>query len=228
MEFLGFFGADIPPKWSFSTEAAVRRKSPLSPITLEGEGNKLVDRSSNNADFVVLYAQCQSELFRYLAALIPHLQDAEDVLSEVTVMLWKNFDDFEPGTSFLAWARQIAYLRALKYYRTRNRRLMLPQQLLEKLSSDFTFREPAVDQRLGHLAKCKQELATTDRQLLEERYVNRRKVQDLAQWLARSENSVSKSLGRIRRLLLTCIERRMASEDRSGSLGHRRVGDCHD
>jgi RNA polymerase sigma-70 factor (ECF subfamily) len=185
-------------------------------------------RPPNEADFVGLYAQHQSDLFRYVAALVPHLQDAEDVLSEVTVMLWKNFGDFEQGTNFLAWARQIAYLRVLKYYRARNRRLVLPQRLLEKLASDLTFRDEVTDQRLTYLAECKKELSVPDVQLVEERYVQRRKVQDLARWLAQSENSVSKSLGRIRRMLLACIERKMASENRAGRFDDRKnVGDRH-
>ena len=106
-----------------------------------------------------------------MAALVPHLQDAEDVLGEVTVTLWKHFGDFKQGTNFLAWARQIAYLRVLKYYRARNRRIALPQQLLEKLASDLTFREEAIDQRLTYLTECEKELSVQDLQLLEERYV---------------------------------------------------------
>jgi RNA polymerase sigma-70 factor, ECF subfamily len=175
-----------------------------------------VNCPSDEADFVGCYAKCQSDLFRYVAALIPHLQDAEDVLGEVTVTLWKNFSDFKQGTDFFAWARQIAYLRVLKYYAARDRRLVLPQGLLEKLAADLAFREEAADQRLSYLAECEKELSLQDIQLLEERYVKRRRVQDLARWLSQSENSVSKSLGRIRRLLLACIERRMLSEKRAG------------
>lgn len=168
--------------------------------------------------FVGLYAQCQNDLFRYVAALIPHLQDAEDVLGEIAVALWEKFDDYEPGTNFLAWARQIAYLRALKYYRARDRRLVLPQRLLEKLAADLTCRQKAADQRLAYLDECKEELCSQDIQLLEERYVKRCRVQELARRLALTENSVSKSLGRIRRILLECIERKMAREKHGGQL----------
>jgi RNA polymerase sigma-70 factor, ECF subfamily len=183
---------------------------------MSAQGRKQVNRPPNEADFVGCYAKYQSDLFRYVAALIPHLQDAEDVLGEVTVTLWKNFSDFEQGTDFWAWARQIAYLRVLKYYAARDRRLALPQRLLEKLASDLTLRRESADQRLAYLAECEKELSIQDLQLLEERYVERRTVQDLARRLGQSENSVSKSLGRIRRLLLACIERRMLSEKRTG------------
>lgn len=53
--------------------------------------------------FIQLYAQHQTQLFRYVASLVPQLQDAEDVLGRVTVVLWENFDAYQPGTNFLAW-----------------------------------------------------------------------------------------------------------------------------
>ena len=131
-------------------------------------------------DFVALYAQYQGHLFRYVAALVPHLQDAEDVLSETTVALWGNFDRFEKGSNFLAWARRIAHLRVLEYYRARNRRLTLPERLLEKLAEEAETREAGVAHRLAYLNECKDGLPPQDRRLLEERYENDRKVRDLA------------------------------------------------
>jgi RNA polymerase sigma-70 factor, ECF subfamily len=168
----------------------------------------------NEGDFVGLYAQHQGQLFRYVASIVPHLQDAEDVLGEVAVALWREFGTFRPGTSFLAWARRIAYLRVLEYYRARNRRLVLPQRLLERLSAEAESREPTADRRLTYLDQCKEELAMADRELLDQRYAESVKVQELAVRWGRTENAISKSLGRIRRGLLDCIERKMAHDER--------------
>ena len=151
-----------------------------------------------------------------MVAILPHLQDAEDVLSETTVVLWENFGDFEKGTSFLAWARRIAHLRVLEYYRARNRRLVLPKRLLEKLASEVESRDAIVADRLAYLAECQEALPPQDRRLLEERYVNNLKVRDLALLWERPENSISQSLGRIRRKLLACIEGKMTAEKRLG------------
>lgn len=184
-------------------------------------------RPPHEGDFVSLYAQYQGQLFRYVAALVPHLQDAEDVLGGVAVALWENFNDFESGTNFLAWARRIAYLRVLEYYRERNRRLVLPQRLLEKLTSELEPRDAAADLRLAYLARCKEELSPQDRQLVDERYADNQKVRDLAQRLGQSENAISKSLGRVRRFLLACIERKMTAEQRDRGLFEQIAGDRH-
>lgn len=170
----------------------------------------------NEKEFIALYAQHQGRLLQYVAAMVPHLQDAEDVLSETTVALWENFGDFASGTSFLAWARQIAYLRVLEFYRARKRRLMMPERLLERLAEESQAREAKFADKVDYLAECKDELSQQDRRLLEERYMGGMKVQILAQQWARPESSISKSLGRIRRTLLTCIERKMAAEERHG------------
>jgi RNA polymerase sigma-70 factor (ECF subfamily) len=165
--------------------------------------------SSLPAEFVQLFSRDQGRLFRYVAALVPILQDAEDVLSETTVTLWREFSNFEPGTNFLAWARRIAHLRVLEYYRTRSRRL--PDEVLQALVADLEQREAEVDPRLSFLAECRQKLTPSDQSLLQYRYNDNLQVQELATQLVRPVNSVSQSLGRIRRALLECIQRKMAA-----------------
>ena len=56
-----------------------------------------MSRPPNEGDFVRLYAQYQGHLLRYVTALVPHLQDAEDVFGEATVALWDNFRSFREG-----------------------------------------------------------------------------------------------------------------------------------
>ena len=54
-----------------------------------------------------------------------------------------------------------------------------------------------------------EKLASSDQRLLERRYADNIQVQELASQLGRAGDSVSKSLGRIRRALLDCIQRKM-------------------
>lgn len=173
------------------------------PDTGSGEGSAL------QAEFIQSYSRDQGRLFRYVAALIPNLHDAEDVMSEITVVLWSQFANFEPGTNFLAWARRIAQLRILEYNRNRNRRM--PDALLTLLATDTERRNLLADRRLSFLAECRQQLLPNDQRLLERRYCDNVPVQELANELGRPANSVSKSLGRIRQILLDCIARKMAA-----------------
>jgi RNA polymerase sigma-70 factor (ECF subfamily) len=125
------------------------------------------------------------------------------------VTLWQEFHKFQSETNFLAWARRIAHFRVLEHYRHRSRRL--PEEVLQSLVAEMDRRETAADPRLSFLSECRQKLASSDQELLERRYVDKLQVQELACHLGRPVNSVSKSLGRIRRALLDCIQRKMAA-----------------
>ena len=41
--------------------------------------------------------------------------DAEDVLQEANLVLWRKFDQYQEGTNFFAWACQIIRYEVLKY-----------------------------------------------------------------------------------------------------------------
>jgi RNA polymerase sigma-70 factor (ECF subfamily) len=60
---------------------------------------------------------------------------------------------------------------------------------------------------------CTNQLSDLDRELIRLRYANGVRVKTLAQQLQRSENAISQSLARIRKLLRECIERSMQKKD---------------
>jgi RNA polymerase sigma-70 factor (ECF subfamily) len=57
-------------------------------------------------------------------------------------------------------------------------------------------------------------LSPRDHQLIQKRYEHGMSVATLAETIGRTTNSLSKSLGRIRRSLLECIERKRAAATR--------------
>lgn len=70
---------------------------------------------------VRLLSQYQGDLFRYIFALLPHEEDAQDVLQETCVALYRKFEEYDPSKPFLAWAYSFAFLEILKQ-RERNQR----------------------------------------------------------------------------------------------------------
>jgi RNA polymerase sigma-70 factor (ECF subfamily) len=51
-----------------------------------------------------LLTQHQEGLYRYVFALVPHEDDAEDVLQNTNVALYRKSDQYDPGKPFLPWA----------------------------------------------------------------------------------------------------------------------------
>jgi RNA polymerase sigma-70 factor, ECF subfamily len=67
---------------------------------------------------------------------------------------------------------------------------------------------------LQALESCLGKLSETDRSLIRRRYQPGTSVQELAAEIGRTANSLSKTLGRIRRALLECVDRTLAREAR--------------
>jgi RNA polymerase sigma-70 factor, ECF subfamily len=178
----------------------------------EPELDKPTDRI---AEFVDLYSKFYSRLQFYLMALLPTANDAADVLQETSLILWKKFDSYESGTNFYAWACKIARLQALKYRQRLGRSAqLLDEAVLELLADQAVSETMDPTAMMDALAFCLEQLSERDRSLIRRRYQPNISVQELASEIGRSANALSKLLGKIRRVLLECVEHQLASTSR--------------
>lgn len=164
-----------------------------------------------NAEVVVrLLMKHQDELFRYIYSLLPHEEDARDVLQETSVSLFRKSVDYDPRKPFLAWARGFAYVEVMKQ-RERNvrGRRMLREDLVEILAREREAEDGTQQNRLLALDQCLNALPPLDRKLIYERYQSGCPVEDLVQQLGTSRRTLFRNLDRIRRALFECINRRM-------------------
>jgi RNA polymerase sigma-70 factor, ECF subfamily len=180
-----------------------------------GDKNIDFERSDPTAEFLELYSHNYPRLQFYLMTLLPFADDAADVLQETSLVLWKKFDTYATGTNFFAWACKIARLQALKYRERRGKTaLSFSDQLLDTLAVEAAEDRFAPASSLRHLRQCLERLSPRDQQLIQKRYEPGMSVTRLAEDIGRTANSLSKSLGRIRRSLLECIERKQVAATR--------------
>jgi RNA polymerase sigma-70 factor, ECF subfamily len=172
-------------------------------------GNFDADKFDPTAEFLELYSHNYPRLQFYLMTLLPFADDAADVLQETSLVLWKKFETYQTGTNFFAWACKIARLQALKYRERRGKSaLILSDELLDTLAEEAAEDRFAPASSLRYLRQCLERLPQRDQQLIQKRYEPGVTVGQLADGIGRTANSLSKSLGRIRRSLLECIERK--------------------
>jgi RNA polymerase sigma-70 factor, ECF subfamily len=165
-------------------------------------------------EFLALYRDCERRIFAYLMAMLGNPDDAEDVLQETLLALWQSFDDFEPGTNFCAWARQVAYHRVLIYRRNRQRQGVVCDESLFAAVEDICSRQDdRLSQHLQFLDDCVGKLPESDRSLLQVRFQPNRTIKSVAEQLHRPADTVYKALTRIYRWLAHCIERAASAED---------------
>ena len=158
-------------------------------------------------DFVSHLTGSQRRLYAYVLSLMASRFQAEEVLQEVNLVLWRKAAEFEPGTNFIAWAFRIASYQVTAHRQKAARdRLVFDNDLILTISEDVQQDDEAHAQRQEALTSCLQKLPASQRDLVRFRYSESVSVDSIGQLLQKTPNSVTKTLHRIRMALLKCIE----------------------
>lgn len=171
--------------------------------------------SPNEADsrkrLMSLMTRHQRQIFAYIYTLVPDRHDAEDLLQETSVVICEKFDDFTPGTDFVAWACQIAWWR-IRYSRQKFARskVIFDDDVLESVAHTGSTMREELDDRHEALASCLQKLAARDRELVLIRYEPGCGVAEAAARTGRSMDAAYKALNRLRKLLHDCVTNAIA------------------
>lgn len=173
-------------------------------------------RTLQNGQFLCLLAKHERQLTGYVHTLVPSWQDAEDILQETKLRLWEQFESFQPGTDFVAWAFTIAGYMVRKHRKTSLRqRVCFSNDLLEKLSPQIVaISSPSVhEDRMLAVLECTKTLSDASRRLLRFFCEGDCRIKDIAQELGQTPSAAYSSLFRIRRSLLNCVRRRLRREE---------------
>jgi RNA polymerase sigma-70 factor, ECF subfamily len=167
--------------------------------------------------FSELISRHQSELYAYIFAVVRNWQDADDLFQSVSLVLWRKFETFRPGSSFFLWARKTAEFEVRKFLAQTRLPNYVGEELLNALADAVPETQRAgVEPSLAALRRCKEKLSEADRELLELRYVDDLGSREIADRVRRPQHSVCHSLKRIRRWLFECIRLEMARQEHSG------------
>lgn len=188
------------------------------PLIMRRSGVQMSASPSRVDEFLELCTPHQRRLYTYIVLMVGDTTAAHDILQDTNLVLWQKFDQFQPGTNFFAFAKEIARYRVLRYRQVHARdAVLLEPETLELLNEIAVSDDPDrdVDQDEAYrlaLANCLDKLNSSDAELIRRRYEPDFSVRVAAQRLGRSENALSQSLARIRRALRTCIQRTLADK----------------
>lgn len=170
----------------------------------------------NTETFVGLFAQNQYEIHGFILVLVPNWADADDVMQSTSIVLWRKFSEFQPGTDFVAWACQIARWEISNFRRVKGRsRLLFDDSLLESLGEVRLAMGEQLEAERQFLNDCISQLRGDDNELIRRCYgQTTTTAKQVAVELGRPINTVYKALIRIRRQLLECVQRAVKAKDR--------------
>jgi RNA polymerase sigma-70 factor (ECF subfamily) len=178
------------------------------------DDNPAMTEQERRDAFARLFAQHDRWLFAYLVSLLGSAAHAEEVFQEVCVVLWRECETFQLGTSFVKWVSVIAHNQVHRF-RRQQRRIgpQLSDATVDLLAQDAVERVDLLESRRDALRGCLEKLSEKDRQLVRHCYGDTRVTfKAVAEQLGRPVNTVYKALNRIRRALYECIERSLSVE----------------
>ena len=165
---------------------------------------------------VQLLTNVQQPLRRYIRTLVPHRADAEDVLQEANLLIWRQIESYRQDTDFAAWACKIAYYQVLTLRKQKARsRLQFSDALVEQLAVNVVKNPGWNGTDVETFELCIEKLALQDQELIRLRYEPGATVDSVARQVGRSTKAVYNAMSRICTWLLECIQRSRSERSKS-------------
>jgi RNA polymerase sigma-70 factor (ECF subfamily) len=162
-------------------------------------------------EFVFLLARHERQLGAYVMTMVPHPQDADDILQEAKVVMWRHFGKFESGTNFGAWARKIAFNQVLNYRKRKQRdRLDFSEEFLRAVADEVESHAEHFEHRDRALNDCLSKLPSDHRETLHLRYHEGLSLDDMAGRLGRTVAALYRQLSRVRHALHECVSKALS------------------
>jgi RNA polymerase sigma-70 factor (ECF subfamily) len=178
-------------------------------------GETYTTRAQDTERFVVLLTESQREILRYIRTFVPNADEAQDLLQETALALWRRFERYDPNQPFVPWACRFAFRHVLKYRERKSRqRRFLSIEALEQLAVDRVEHDDLLESRRHALTNCLQRLSEGERLLIQQRYASPTNMTELAKASGRSIFTLYKALERVRRRLHECVNRNVRHEGR--------------
>jgi RNA polymerase sigma-70 factor (ECF subfamily) len=129
-------------------------------------GSIMIDQA-NVTDFIKLLTAYEVRLRAFALSIVPHWADAEEVLQEAHLVMWRKFGQFEPGTNFFAWGCRIIHLTAKDFRKRQSRgKVLFGDEFMELIKEQTVQMETRLAEREQLLNECVSHLKERQRRML--------------------------------------------------------------
>lgn len=160
--------------------------------------------------FMAHFLKNRDSLSAFLWVMVGDRHGVEETLQEASVILWEKFSTFQEGSSFGAWARQVA----LNVVRNARRKLSkaprpLSDEVVHALADAFDRTDGMGDQEEWRdaLESCLGKLPASLRQVIDRRYFKGEGLPEVAAQLGRTLAGVNAALCKARNALEACLRK---------------------
>jgi RNA polymerase sigma-70 factor (ECF subfamily) len=170
--------------------------------------------SESDERFIQSFTSCQRALRAFIVGLTPSSADADDILQEVNLALWRKRHLYDQEQEFLRWACAFAVLEIRSFRRrSAKSRLFFDDAALDSLAMDWPYDVSLADQRREALKFCLTKLSTQQLEVITNYYGNRATAQQLAERFERPLSTIYKVLTRAREMLRDCVRSQLSQAE---------------
>jgi RNA polymerase sigma-70 factor (ECF subfamily) len=164
-----------------------------------------------SAEFIQLLTSNQSRLFAYTLSMLGDRQQAQDVMQETNMILWRKADQFRLGTNFGAWMLKVAYLQVVAHRRKLNRQAMfvVDDDFLAQLAAETVETSEVMERQQEALHICLEKLPDRQRDIVRRRYSEGASIKAVAEQFGLAASAIKQALFRARTSLIECVRFRL-------------------
>lgn len=166
--------------------------------------------TNKRAEILNLFMKNQLKYKGYAYTLALDWSVAEDAVQEAAIYVCDNFEKFELGTNFDAWARTIIKNRCREIFRKEHREKEKAHKLAEVIPDEVWDEVNTFDgERLQALHICLETLPEQTKKVVKLFYGESKQCSSISEIFKISEEAVYKILSRVRKSLKVCIQTRL-------------------
>ncbi len=180
-------------------------------------------RERQYTDFVVLIAQHDQSLRRFVRTIMPSRDGVDDVVQETALECWNKYSEFEPADKestskeFLRWACVIARFKALSWQRDAGRsRLVFRERVIELLAENSMDSLEHCREEQEALASCLKKLSGEQQRLVLSVHAPGESIARIAKETGVKARSLYSEVNTLRTLLFECVRRQLSEEAING------------
>lgn len=162
--------------------------------------------SSRYEEFLSLFRTNEDRIFGFILTFLPNFAKAEDVLQETMIIMWRKFDEFEPGSHFSAWGIKIARYTLYKFHESQQAGVVrFDSDAIEAISRQVADTDTLkTNSYIDALLHCFEKLGSQSRQMMLLKYEQNFKVHEISEKIGRSIRETYRILSRIQHTLHEC------------------------
>ncbi len=164
--------------------------------------------------FLRLLMGNQDKIYAFILSMIHNSNDADDVMQDTITFMWRNFNDYTPGSSFIAWGISVARNLVLKYFeKSRHSKLSFSPDIGRKIELLTTQKLESHENRYDALQNCLKKISTQSFELLKMRYVKKKSTKNIAIERGIAPHTMYRIMGKIHEVLQHCIKNTLFERD---------------